>query len=121
AAFDVVINNADRKSGHCLLERFGERIWIVDHGVTFHALSKLRTVIWDYEGEALPPDVLEGLLRVQTGLRSDESDLPQALSSLLDRSEIEAFRDRVDRLLGDGAFPGPGDGRPYPWPPIQAS
>ncbi|HEY8117479.1 MAG TPA: phosphatidylinositol kinase, partial [Actinomycetota bacterium] len=35
ALFDVVANNADRKSGHCLLAEDG-RIFVVDHGVCFH-------------------------------------------------------------------------------------
>ncbi|HYZ46648.1 MAG TPA: hypothetical protein VE712_03195, partial [Actinomycetota bacterium] len=42
AAFDVVINNADRKSGHVLEDADG-RLWAVDHGVTFHPHDKLRT------------------------------------------------------------------------------
>src|SRR5205807_1215290 len=35
AAFDVIVNNADRKSGHCLLDAEGQ-IWGVDNGLTFH-------------------------------------------------------------------------------------
>ena len=34
AAFDLVVNNADRKAGHCLLGEDG-RIYVVDHGVCF--------------------------------------------------------------------------------------
>src|SRR5204862_2201392 len=50
AAFDVIVNNADRKSGHCLLDREGH-IWGVDNGLTFHSLPKLRTVIGEFAGE----------------------------------------------------------------------
>ncbi len=114
AAFDVVINNADRKSGHCLLERFGERVWMVDHGVTFHPAPKLRTVIWDYEGERLPHDVVEGLLRLETALRR----APDMLSELLSEPEVEAFKDRVQALVRAGVFPSPGSERAFPWPPI---
>ena len=32
ALFDMVVNNADRKGGHCLLAPDGT-IWVVDHGV----------------------------------------------------------------------------------------
>ena len=35
ATFDLVANNADRKSGHCLLDDDG-RIWGIDHGLCFH-------------------------------------------------------------------------------------
>lgn len=117
AAFDIVINNADRKSGHCLLERFGERIWVVDHGVTFHVEPKLRTVIWEYEGEDLPPDVVEGLLRIEAALYPGAS-LAETLEPTLEGSEVEALRERVSGLLAAGRYPSPGPGRPYPWPPI---
>jgi len=53
AAFDCIVNNADRKSGHCLLDDTGH-IWGVDNGLTFHPLPKLRTVIWEFGGEAVP-------------------------------------------------------------------
>ncbi len=52
AAFDVVINNADRKSGHCLLAEDGE-LFFIDHGVCFSEDPKLRTVIWDFVGEPI--------------------------------------------------------------------
>jgi uncharacterized repeat protein (TIGR03843 family) len=32
ALFDFVVNNADRKSGHCLLGADG-RVWAIDHGI----------------------------------------------------------------------------------------
>ena len=34
AAFDVVANNADRKSGHVLLAE--DRLWAIDNGLCFH-------------------------------------------------------------------------------------
>ena len=45
AVFDVVVNNADRKGGH-VLEMSGGHRYGVDHGLTFHAEHKLRTVLW---------------------------------------------------------------------------
>ena len=56
-AFDVLANNTDRKSGHVLLGP-DDRIWGVDQGLCFAADFKLRTVIWDFGGEALPPSLL---------------------------------------------------------------
>ena len=52
-AFDVVANNADRKSGHCLLGTDGG-IWAIDNGLCFHRQPKLRTVIWEFAGEPVP-------------------------------------------------------------------
>ena len=49
-AFDLLANNTDRKSGHCLLGLDG-RIWGIDHGLCFAEDFKLRTVIWEFGGE----------------------------------------------------------------------
>lgn len=112
AAFDIVINNADRKSGHCIVDRRGH-VWGIDHGVSFHEHPKLRTVIWDYSGEPLPDGVAEGLAHLDEawgdGLRG-------RLAELLSPHEIEAARTRAEKLAADGAFPPPRGDYPYPWP-----
>ena len=59
-AFDVVANNADRKSGHVLKGSDG-RLWGIDHGLCFHRQPKLRTVIWDFAEEPVPDDLLADL------------------------------------------------------------
>jgi hypothetical protein len=116
AAFDVMINNADRKSGHCLLQQETGRIFVVDHGVTFHEHPKLRTVIWDYAGERVPADVLADMERFAAALEGGE--VRAMLDELLGRDEIGALQARTAGLVGHGTFPEPGPGRPYPWPPI---
>ena len=58
-AFDLVGNNTDRKSGHCLLGLDG-RIRGIDHGLMFHHEFKLRTVIWEFGGEPVPEPILAG-------------------------------------------------------------
>lgn len=117
AAFDIVINNADRKSGHCLLERETRHIWFVDHGVSFHTEPKLRTVIWDFSGEELPADVVDGLRRLGAGL--GDGGLGARLAEHLHGDEIEAMQLRLATLLDEGVFPfPPEDRRSYPWPPI---
>ena len=52
SVLDVVINNADRKGGHVLVGRDG-RVFGCDHGVSFHAETKLRTVLWGWADEPL--------------------------------------------------------------------
>ena len=116
AAFDIVVNNADRKSGHCLLQRDAERIWIVDHGVTFHEQPKLRTVIWDFAGEPIPEDVLADLRGFAGELQTGRPG--QALRPLLDDDEVLAMTHRLQAFLHGAVYPEPGPGRPYPWPPI---
>ncbi|MBW3615175.1 MAG: SCO1664 family protein [Actinobacteria bacterium] len=109
AVFDLLANNADRKSGHCLLGRSGH-IWAIDHGVCFHTEPKLRTVIWDFVGE-----------RLDEGLRGDVSRVaadPPALDDLLSPAEVAALARRASIVAGLPRFPDPGTERPYPWPMV---
>jgi hypothetical protein len=111
AAFDVVANNADRKSGHVLLAE--ERLWAIDNGLCFHYQSKLRTVIWDFAGTELTESQGQDLGCVARG------DLPDELADLLDDDELRAMRRRAGALAREGSLPEPDDdGRwpPYPWP-----
>jgi len=109
--FDLVANNADRKSGHCLYVP-DDRIYAIDNGLSFHADSKLRTVIWDFGGEPIAAALLEDLRRVC------DSDLPPALAELLDADERRALRRRARGLLRSGHFPVDESGLRYPWPLI---
>jgi hypothetical protein len=115
ALFDLVVNNADRKSGHVLRSTDG-RVFSVDHGVCFNDEPKLRTVIWDFVGEEIPRELAEDLGRLARGLSG--GPVADALDGLLDASELRAMRVRVADLLRAGSFPEPGPGRPYPWPVV---
>ena len=108
-AFDVVANNADRKSGHCLLGEDGT-IWAIDNGLCFHREPKLRTVIWEFAGEPVPDDLLADLAALGHGL-------DDALGALLSPGEVEAVRRRARALVEHGRFPVPDpDTHHYPWP-----
>jgi uncharacterized repeat protein (TIGR03843 family) len=109
--FDLVANNADRKSGHCLLVP-DDRIYAIDNGLTFHAEPKLRTVIWDFGEEPIAPTLLEDLRRVLS------DDLPPALAALLDPDELRALKRRARGLLRTGQYPVDKSGLRYPWPLI---
>ena len=116
AAFDYVINNADRKGGHCLMDSQGH-LWGIDHGVSFHYAPKLRTVIWDFAGDPLPGEMLRDLATLCGAL--DDADGPgRVLRELISGRELTAFRRRVDHLLETRRFPRPGAGPNYPWPPV---
>jgi len=116
-AFDVITNNADRKAGHILRDRAG-RIWVVDHGLTFHVQPKLRTVLWDFAGQPLPSDILEDLRRLLEVLHDPNHTLVNQLANLIRPSEIAAFRRRVTQLVQTGHFPSPGSGYCVPFPPV---
>ena len=114
AVFDLVINNADRKGGHVLLDS-GGKLWAVDHGICFNELPKLRTVLWDFIGEHIPAGDLRRVSKLCDRL---EDRLQNDLSRLLSESELGALRSRIQKLLEEPVFPPPGAGRPYPWPPV---
>jgi uncharacterized repeat protein (TIGR03843 family) len=113
AAFDLVTNNADRKGGHCLADS-GGHVWAIDNGLCFHAEPKLRTVIWDFAGEAIEEELLAGLEPLARG------EVPGTLTGLLSEQEVSALATRAGAVRSKGRYPGPGDGLayPYPWPLI---
>lgn len=114
AVFDLLINNADRKAGHLLLDA-DDNLWLIDHGVSFHTDYKLRTVIWDFIGEPIPVTLLDDLRRL---IRTwdQEGGIAHQLQELLSQEEIKALRARAEHLTRLGTFPEPQPGRPYPWP-----
>ncbi|MBA2530454.1 MAG: SCO1664 family protein, partial [Euzebyales bacterium] len=72
AAFDLLINNADRKAGHVLLDGDGH-IWGCDHGLSFHPQVKVRTVVWEFGGMPLPDAWCADLRRLQAALDDPSS------------------------------------------------
>jgi len=110
-AFDLVTNNADRKSGHCLLGEDGT-IYAIDNGLCFHVEPKLRTVIWEFADEPLPPAVVDDLKRLAG------KAVPAAVRELLAPEECAVLLKRTRALLKAGRFPVDTIGRGYPWPPV---
>ena len=109
AAFDLIANNADRKSGHCLLGEDGH-IWAIDNALCFHPEAKLRTVVWDFGGEDIPERLLADIGRLA-------QDLPDGLRTLLTDEECGAVVRRARAVVRQPRFPAPGpERRAYPWP-----
>ncbi len=118
SAFDVVINNADRKSGHVLRDPSGG-LWAIDHGIAFHAEPKLRTVIWEMAGRPLDPEIATDLGRLARTLADPTSTLQTALEALLEPEECQALLTRTRALIDAGAYPDPDpERRMIPWPPV---
>ncbi len=107
--FDLVANNADRKSGHCLLGEDGV-IYAIDNALAFHAEPKLRTVIWEFGGEPIPGELLRDVQRF-LGARP-----PKPLRELLDPAEQQALLARAAGVVEHGHFPVDTTGHRYPWP-----
>ena len=106
--FDLVVNNGDRKSGHCLLGEDG-RIWGIDHGLCLHDEPKLRTVIWDFAGQPVPTERLDAVARLAVAP-------PPELAGLLAPEEIDALSARAAAVVRRPVFPRVTSARAYPWP-----
>jgi uncharacterized repeat protein (TIGR03843 family) len=115
--FDLLINNADRKGSHVLVDPDGH-LWLIDHGIGFHRDDKLRTVIWDFAGEPIPAELLADLERFYQQLKSP-SQLVTSLQHYISAEEIAALAARARQLMKSSRFPEPHPNRrPYPWPPV---
>jgi hypothetical protein len=116
ALFDWVTNNADRKGGHTLLANDG-RLWCIDQGLTFHVDDKLRTVIWDFQGQPVPEHLVDEVCEFGEKLDSDQH-LRSELLKLITASEMERLRYRIQLVDRLRTYPPPPQFRPYPWPMI---
>ena len=115
AVLDAVINNADRKGGHLLPTGDG-RLYGIDHGVTFNAENKLRTLLWGWAGEKLTPEALDVLKELEEAL---DGALGPRLAELITAAELDATRARIADLLTTGRHPEPsGEWPAIPWPPV---
>ena len=107
-AFDIVANNTDRKSGHVLVDK-DSRVWGIDHGLCFAQDFKIRTVIWEFGGEAIAESLLEKIEPLT-------QTVPLEVATLLNEQEVIAITERAKWLLDGARFPVDPSGRHYPWP-----
>ena len=112
ALFDAIINNTDRKIGHLLPDQKGH-LFACDHGVTFHTENKLRTVLWQWAGDALTEEDFGTLDQTLTFIDANTA----SLSTHLTNEEIEATCTRISKLRSVGIMPLPSEDWPaIPWP-----
>jgi hypothetical protein len=117
AAFDVIANNADRKIGHCLVDA-QRRVWGIDNGLTFNVEDKLRTVLWAWAGEPVPPPLLADVTDLAHRLDDPDDVATATLARLLGGDEMTALAERTQLLAESGTFPEPDPyGPSVPWPP----
>lgn len=109
AVLDILANNTDRKSGHCLLAH--DRVWAIDNGLCFSTPYKLRTVIWEFAGEEIADEVLDRVAPLV-------ERIPVDIAALLDDDEIEAMQQRATALVTERRLPDDESGHRYPWPLI---
>lgn len=115
ALFDAIINNTDRKIGHLLPAQDG-KLFVCDHGVTFHIENKLRTVLWQWAGVELTSDERQMVEELMIKIRGHEII---ELAELITKEEIDSLRERCEDLLLKNSFPEPNPHWPHiPWPPF---
>ena len=107
AVLDFLINNTDRKSGHCLLAH--DRVWAIDHGLCFADEYKLRTVIWEFAGQDIDDALLDKVAPFV-------NRVPIDVAALLSEPEIEAMQRRAIKLVTERVLPSDESGQRYPWP-----
>ena len=113
ALLDAVINNADRKGGHLLVDE-KQRVWAIDHGVSFSTEEKLRTVLWGWAGMSIPDDLAAPVAALREML---SAGIPESVTGWLSTDEVESLEMRIKGLLADGTFPVPSADWPaIPWP-----
>src|SRR5438132_14034246 len=116
ALFDVITNNADRKSGHCLFDA-QDNVWVIDHGLTFHVDDKLRTVMWEFSGDPLPGELCGDVERALVEL--ERGPLSETMQRLISRGELRALRRPLRAVLEpQWRFPEPTSAWSIPWPPV---
>ncbi len=115
AIFDLLVNNADRKAGHCLLDS-GGRVWSIDHGLTFHPSFKLRTVMLEFWGKPMPKSVVGDIEALGRSLETT-GDVAERLAEMLSPEEVGALLSRVGFLLEEESLPAldPYHNVPWPW------
>lgn len=117
AVLDIMLNSADRKVGHCIVDPDGH-VWGIDNGLTFHEDPKLRTVLWAWMGLEIPDEIIDDVRALREALDDATSPLCRDLAQLLSPAETRALRARVGDLLTYPYFPEPDPTGPaIPWPP----
>jgi hypothetical protein len=115
ALLDVILNNADRKSEHCLLGQDG-KLWGINHGLTFHVQPKLRTVLWHFAGLPLNEREHCDIERLVAALQLCKAPEVRAARDLVTGGEWRALVERADRLTAARRFPDPRyKAVPYRW------
>ena len=112
AVLDILVNNADRKGGHILVDTEGHT-WGIDHGVTFSPDPKLRTVLWGWADEPIDEHILGDI----EGLASNVVGDIDSIDRWLQDDESVMLRRRISDLLLLRRFPTATDDWPaIPWP-----
>ena len=93
--------------------RHDRLLWGIDHGLTFHVQPKLRTVLWEFCGEPIEPELIETI----TAIEAESKQVRALLRPYLAPTEIEMLFARMRNLRETQVFPtlNPRRNIPYGW------
>ncbi len=117
AMFDVLVNNADRKGGACLLDAEGT-IWAVDHGLTFNPMARRRTVMFEFNGLPYSEESISSIEKLLVEIEKKSSNFSKNLTDTLDEHELDSLRRRGEEMLESKVFPLLDPDWNVPWPMI---
>ena len=116
AMFDTLVHNADRKGGSCIVSP-DDRLWAIDHGLTFNYSARRRTVMFEFNGSEYSQKLLQDIESLIAALET-RSRLYLELSELLTPIEIGNLLDRGKEMLNDTRYPDLDPEINVPWPMI---
>lgn len=114
AVFDLIVNNADRKAGHCIMGA-DRRIWSIDHGLTFHIAFKLRTVMTEFWGVPIRKSLLNDMEALMKRFESQDAVMSD-LSHYVEPQELQAMSRRIVAMLENPVLPQLDIHQNIPWP-----
>ena len=116
AMFDVLLHNADRKGGSCIVDDRGV-IWAIDHGLTFNQMARRRTVMFEFNSTEYPEPLLNDVSTLLSLLDS-RSGLFEQLGDLISQQEIDDLVTRGQEMIELGHYPVLDPNINVPWPMV---
>ncbi|SVE05156.1 uncharacterized protein METZ01_LOCUS458010, partial [marine metagenome] len=89
----------------------------IDHGVTFHEIFKVRTVMFDVWEKIIPGNIIKEITKLKLKFINDKN-IQTLFKELLSNSEIKAITERLDLILETKKLPPINQNDNIPWPLI---
>ena len=115
AAFDVLVNNSDRKASSCLIDKNDKKIWAIDHGLTFNYFSRIRTVMFEFIGRKYPLEIIDNINKLVYLLENDKNFIGDTNKYISDL-ELKSLINRGKNMVETGSFPNLDSQTNIPWP-----
>jgi len=89
----------------------------IDHGVTFHEIFKVRTVMFDVWEKIISGNIIKDITKLKLKFINDKN-IQTLFKELLSNSEIKAITERLDLILETKKLPPINQNDNIPWPLI---